>query len=143
MSTSTNQSSLPRRFTNQQKRLAVTKRHDIPVSSLTKWVRQARIDRDELGDPGQDLLTSEERSELQKLRQENRELSREKVFSGGWQRTLLGTAAADRLRLNIQLAGVAWPCQRPGVGHRDYYDWRHRKEPGTRAEGNAMFTAAI
>ena len=52
----------------------------IPVSSLAKWVRQARIDRGELATPGQGPLTSGERAELVQLRRENRELRREKDF---------------------------------------------------------------
>ncbi len=52
----------------------------IAVSSLAKWVRQARIDRVELATPGQGPLTSDERAELVQLRRENRELRREKDF---------------------------------------------------------------
>ena len=59
---------------------AVAQRIDIPVSSLAKWVRQARIDRGDFGPPDQGQLTSEERTELARLRQENRELRREKDF---------------------------------------------------------------
>ena len=82
-----------RRFTPQQKEeavaiclaegltcTAVAQRLGIPVSSLAKWVRQARIDRGELSDSGQGPLTSEERAELVQLRRENRELRREKDF---------------------------------------------------------------
>ncbi len=67
--------------------VAVALRRGVRVSSLAKWVRQARIDRGELGNPGQGPLTSAERSELQRLRQENREIRREKDFSGWRQRT--------------------------------------------------------
>ena len=90
-----------RRFTPQQKQeafalclaerltcTAVAQRLGIPVSSLAKWVRQARIDRGEISDSGQGPLTSEERAELVQLRRENRELRREKDFSGWRQRTL-------------------------------------------------------
>ena len=93
MTTSTNPSRPRRRFTDQQKQeavalclaegltcTAVAHRLGIPVSSLAKWVRQARMDRGELGTPGQGPLTSEERSELLRLRQDNRELRREKDF---------------------------------------------------------------
>jgi len=59
---------------------AVAHRLGIPVSSLAKWVRQARIDRGELATPGQVPLTSDERAELVQLRRENRELRREKDF---------------------------------------------------------------
>jgi transposase-like protein len=58
----------------------VAHRLGIPVSSLAKWVRQARIDRGELATPGQGPLTSEERAELVQLRRENRKLRREKDF---------------------------------------------------------------
>jgi transposase-like protein len=58
----------------------VAHRLGIPVSSLAKWVRQARIDRGELATPGQVPLTSDERAELVQLRRENRELRREKDF---------------------------------------------------------------
>ena len=59
---------------------AVAQRIGIPVSSLAKWVRQARIDRGDFSPPDQGQLTSEERAELARLRQENRELRREKDF---------------------------------------------------------------
>jgi transposase-like protein len=89
----TNPNRARRRFTPQQKEeavalclaegltcTAVAQRLGIPVSSLAKWVRQARIDRGELSTPGQGPLTSEERAELVQLRRENRELRREKDF---------------------------------------------------------------
>ena len=89
-----------RRFTSQQKaeavelRLqeelscnAVAERLGLPSSSLTRWVRQARIDRGHAGPRDQDLLISEERAELSPLRKEVRELRREKDFSGWRQRT--------------------------------------------------------
>ena len=38
-----------RRFTVQQTQEAVDQRIGIPVSSLAKWVRQARIDRGDFG----------------------------------------------------------------------------------------------
>jgi Transposase and inactivated derivatives len=89
----TNPNRARRRFTPQQKEeavalclaegltcTAVAQRLGIPVSSLAKWVRQARIDRGELCDSGQGPLTSEERAELVQLRRENRELRREKDF---------------------------------------------------------------
>jgi len=90
-----------RRFTPQQKEeavalclpvgltcTAVAQRLGIPVSSLAKWVCQARIDRGELNDSGQGPLTSEELAELVQHRRENRELRREKDFLGWRQRTL-------------------------------------------------------
>jgi len=89
----TNPTKTRRRFTAQQKQeaialclteglscTAVAQRLGIPVSSLAKWVRQARIDRGDFGPPDQGQLTSEERAELARLRQENRELRREKDF---------------------------------------------------------------
>jgi transposase len=59
---------------------AVAQRLGLPISSLAKWVRQARIDRGDFGPPEQGQLTSEERAELAQLRKENRELRREKDF---------------------------------------------------------------
>jgi transposase-like protein len=89
----TNPNRARRRFTPQQKEeavalcltegltcTAVAQSLGIPVSSLAKWVRQARIDRGELASAGQGPLTSEERAELVQLRRENRELRREKDF---------------------------------------------------------------
>jgi len=97
----TNPTKTRRRFTAQQKQeavafclqedlscSAVAQRLGLPSSSLANWVRQARIDRGDSGPKDQGLLTSEERSELNRLRQENRELRREKDFSGWRQRTL-------------------------------------------------------
>ena len=82
-----------RQFTAQQKQeavelclsenlscSAVAQRLGISISSLSKWVRQARIDRGDFSPPDQGQLTSEERAELARLRQENRELRREKDF---------------------------------------------------------------
>ena len=89
----TNPTKTRRRFTPLQKQeaielclsedlscTAVAQRLGIPVSSLAKWVRQARIDRGDFGSPDQGQLTSEERAELAQLRKENRELRREKDF---------------------------------------------------------------
>jgi transposase-like protein len=66
----TNPNRARRRFTPQQKEeafalclaegltcTAVAHRLGIPVSSLAKWVHQARIDRGELATPGQGPLT--------------------------------------------------------------------------------------
>ena len=89
----TNPTKTRRRFTPLQKQeaierclredlscTAVAQRIGIPVSSLAKWVRQARIDRGDFSPPDQGQLTREERAELARLRQENRELRREKDF---------------------------------------------------------------
>ncbi len=59
---------------------AVAQRLGLPNSTLVKWVRQARIDRGDLGATVQGQLTSNERAELNRLRKENRELKREKDF---------------------------------------------------------------
>ena len=82
-----------RQFTAQQKQeavelclsenlscSAVAQRLGISISSLSKWVRQARIDRGDFSPPDQGQLTSEERAELSRLRKEKRELRREKDF---------------------------------------------------------------
>jgi transposase-like protein len=50
---------------------AVAQRLGLPSSSLARWVRQARIDRGQSGPKDQDLLSSEERAELNRLRKEN------------------------------------------------------------------------
>jgi len=80
-------------FTAQQKHEAVelcltaglsytafAQRLGLPNVNLTKWVRQAHIGRGDFGPPEQGQLTSDERSELARLRQENRELRTEKNF---------------------------------------------------------------
>lgn len=87
----TNPTKTRRRFTAQQKQEAielclredlscnaVAQRLGLSTSSLAKWVRQARIDRGDFGPPDQGQLTSDERAELARLRQEIRELRREK-----------------------------------------------------------------
>ncbi|MBC1262395.1 transposase [Synechococcus sp. BSF8S] len=89
----TNPTRTRRRFTAQQKAEAVelclqeglscntvAERLGLPSSSLARWVRQARIDRGQGGARDQGLLTTEERTELNRLRNENRELRREKDF---------------------------------------------------------------
>jgi transposase-like protein len=58
----------------------VAERLGLPSSSLARWVRQARIDRGQGGARDQGLLTTEERTELNRLRKEVRELRREKDF---------------------------------------------------------------
>jgi len=91
----TNPTKTSRRFTAQQKAdavalslneglscKAVAQRLGLPNSSLAKLVRQARIDRDDFGPPEQGQLTSDERAELAQLRKDNRELRRERIFSG-------------------------------------------------------------
>ncbi|CAK6698462.1 hypothetical protein IFHNHDMJ_02435 [Synechococcus sp. CBW1107] len=88
-----NPSRTRRRFTAHQKAEAVelclqeslscntvAERLGRPTSSLAGWVRQARIDRGLAGTRDQGLLTSEERTELNRLRKEVRELRREKDF---------------------------------------------------------------
>jgi transposase-like protein len=57
---------------------AVAQRLGLPSSSLARWVHQARVDRGQASSRDQGLLTSEERTELNRLRKENRELRREK-----------------------------------------------------------------
>jgi transposase-like protein len=89
----TNLTKSRRQFTGQQKQeaielclsenlscRAVAQRLGLPISSLAKWVRQARVDRGDFGPPEQGQLTSEERAELAQLRKENRKLRREKDF---------------------------------------------------------------
>ena len=66
----------------------MAQRLGFPSSSLARWVRQGRVDRGQSGLHDQGLLTSEERAELNRLRQDNRELRREKDVSGWRQRTL-------------------------------------------------------
>jgi transposase-like protein len=60
--------------------VSVAQRLGLPTSSFAKWVRQARIDRGDFGPPDLGALTSDERPELARLRKENWELTREKVF---------------------------------------------------------------
>ena len=59
---------------------AVAQRLDLPNSTLAKGVRQARIDHGDLGAADQGQLTSDEHVELNRLRQQNRELKRDKIF---------------------------------------------------------------
>ena len=53
---------------------------DLTPSALRGWVVRARADRD----GGQSGLTTEERSELAKLRKENRELKMERELLKKW-----------------------------------------------------------
>jgi transposase-like protein len=89
----TNPTKARRRFTAQQRQeavelclseglscTAVAQRLGLPNSSLAKWVTQACIDRGDFGPPEQGQLTSDERAELARLREEHRELRREKDF---------------------------------------------------------------
>ncbi len=89
----TNPTKTRRRFTEQQKLEAVAlcmqedlscnavaQRLGLHSSNLARWLRQSRIDQGSTSPRDQGLLTSEERSELNRLRKENRELRREKDF---------------------------------------------------------------
>jgi transposase len=53
---------------------------DLTPSALAGWVKRARADRD----GGQSGLTSDERTELAKLRKENRELKMERELLKKW-----------------------------------------------------------
>lgn len=50
---------------------------DVPASSLSRWARQADVDRQQ--DPD-GPLTTEERAELVRLRRQNRVLEQERAF---------------------------------------------------------------
>jgi transposase-like protein len=89
----TNPTKTRRRFTEQQKAeavalclsegfswQAVAQRLGFPNSSLAKWVRQARIDRGDIGPPDQGELNSDERAELAQHRKAIRELRRGKNY---------------------------------------------------------------
>jgi transposase-like protein len=90
---------------------AVAHRHGLLSSSLACRLRQSWIDRSKPGPNNQGLPSSEERTELNWLRKENRKLSREKDFStgGGALGVTLGLpragrgAVAERLCLIEQL----------------------------------------
>lgn len=55
----------------------ICKTHELPESSVYAWVRQAKVDA---GKGRPDELTTAEKQELARLRQENRELRRERDF---------------------------------------------------------------
>ena len=76
----------------------VAQRLGLRFSSLARWIRQARIDSGQVGPRDHDNLTSEERTELNRLRKENRELKRVKDFSGWRQRTLPWPGGLPRRR---------------------------------------------
>ncbi|MCX5943969.1 MAG: transposase [Cyanobacteria bacterium] len=71
-------------------------------NTLAKWVRQARIDRSDIGATDQGQLTSDERAELNRLRKENSELKREKDFSSWRQRTLPSSSCRRKVSLDQQ-----------------------------------------
>ena len=80
---------------------AGAQRLGLPNSTLAKWVRQARIDRGDIGATDQGQLTSDERAELNRLRKENRELKREKDFSSWRRRTLPGSSCRRKVLLGL------------------------------------------
>jgi transposase-like protein len=137
----TNPTRTRRRFTAQQKAEAVelclqeglscnavAERLGLPSSSLTRWVRQARIDRGQAGPRDQGLLTSEERAELNRLRKENRELRREKDFSGLAAGHFAKELLPQRLRLINQLAEphpFFWLCQQMGAALTGCQAWQY------------------
>ncbi len=59
----------------------VSKDLDLTLSSLGKWVEQARADK---GKSKRGTLTTEEKEELSKLRKENRELRMERELLKKW-----------------------------------------------------------
>jgi hypothetical protein len=81
------------------------------------------------------------------LRKENRELRREKDFSGWRQRTCQRAAAAESFRLISRLTdrfSVAWLCKQLGVACSRFYALRQRQQnPGPRAQENAAITAQV
>lgn len=87
----TNATMSRRRLTAQQKQeavalclqedltcIVVALRFGLPLSSLARWLRKRRIDQVSSSPRDQGLLISVERAELNRLRNENRELRREK-----------------------------------------------------------------
>ena len=54
---------------------SVAKEYDVPASSLSSWVKQARVDR---GEGAAGALTTAEKEELTRLRRENRQLQMER-----------------------------------------------------------------
>jgi transposase-like protein len=87
---------------------AVAQRLGIPISSLSKWVRQARIDRGDFGPPEQGQLTSDERAELAQLRKENRELS--DAAGNRWSRLIASTGVTTfRYEARIELSDSSDP----------------------------------
>ncbi|WP_094555652.1 transposase [Synechococcus sp. 1G10] len=58
----------------------VAQRLGLTSSRLARWVRQARVDHGQAGPRDQNLLTSEERAVLNRLRKENEEFRRERDF---------------------------------------------------------------
>jgi transposase InsO family protein len=162
----TNPTNTRRRFTDQQKQeavalclgeglscVSVAERLELPTSSLAKWVRQVRIDRGDFGPPDQGQLNSDERSELARLRKENRELRRQKDFFrlaaahyGLRPTRQCLVEAKEQLPPLIQALSerfsIAWLCKQLGVARSGFYAWRQRqRNPGPQAQQNAAITA--
>ena len=107
-----------RRYTDEQRAEAVelcikenlacsqvAKRLDLHPSILSRWVRQARIDRGEALPVDHGLLNSAEREELSRLRKENRELMREKDYPVWRQYTLPGSSCRRKVSVDPAIAG--------------------------------------
>ena len=79
---------------------AVAQRLGVPNSTLAKWVRQARIDRGDVGATDQGQLTSDERAELNRLRKKTVSLRGKRIFSSWRQRTLPSSSCRRKVSLD-------------------------------------------
>ncbi len=93
----------------------MAQRLGLPVSSLAKCVRQARIDRGDFGPPEQGQLTSEERAELARLRKgKPRAQEGEGFFQADGSALCQGAAGDERFCLIEALSdrfSTAWLCR--------------------------------
>ena len=116
----------------------------VPNSTLTKWLRQTRIDRGDIGATNLGQLSSDESAELNRLRNENRELKRQIDFQAGGSALCQGAAAGERFRLISKLRDllpIAWLCNQLGVARSGFYAAQQRQHnPGPRAQQNAAIT---
>jgi transposase len=80
---------------------------DLTASALGTWVERARADRTK----GATGLTTEERTELAKLRKENRELKMERDLLKKWAASSTGHryTGAERIRWSRESQGLPWP----------------------------------
>ncbi len=62
---------------------AVAQRLEIPISSLTKWCRKARINRDDFGQPEQDQLTAKRGLSWQGCARKTASSGGKKIFQAG------------------------------------------------------------